>query len=64
MRKGHVRKGKGEGRFAPRLGHTHLAAWGHVERVGRESLTRGGMMRNIRHKVYVERAEHADARKV
>lgn len=41
---------------------THLSAWRHVEGVRREGLAWSGVMRNIGHKVYVERAQDADAR--
>lgn len=40
---------------------THLAAWGHGEGAGGERLTGGWMVRHIGYKVYVERAQDADA---
>lgn len=43
---------------------THLSAWRYVEGVGCKSLARGGVMRNIGDKVYVERAQDADAREI
>lgn len=41
---------------------THLSAWRHLEGVRCEGFTWGGVMRNIRHEVYVKRAQDADAR--